>query len=213
MDAAPPGTRSRHAVAGLATFGLAGVLVNAAVLLAAPLLRPEVGLVEGGLSEYAIGPWAWLQNVGFFALGVGSFAIAVALSLGTTTSSWLPIGTALLALAASACLALAAFPMGGLGPTTLLGDAHQTAGTLAVGLQMASLLATTLAFRSDPEWRPLAAMGPRLFAIALGGAFLSQAELLWPALPIPFGVVMRMVVVPVLIWWTVVAIRLRADSA
>lgn len=212
MDAVSPTRRSRRAIDGLAAVGLAGVLVNAAVLLAAPFLRPEIGLLDGALSQYAVGPRAVLQNVAFVALGTGSLAIAIALSLTTNASPWLPVGTALLALAAAACGGLAAFPMGGPGPATALGDTHQTAGTLAVGLQLAAMLATALAFRSgDAAWRSLAVPGLLLFAVALGAAGLTQAELLWPALPIPFGVVMRMVVVPVLLWWAIIAIRLRAD--
>ena len=201
----------RHA-ARLAAAGLLGILVNAVVLLVAPLLRPEISLLDGGLSEYGIGRWAALQNVGFAALGAGSLAIATALSLAPIRSPWLLVGTSLLALAAAACAGLAAFPMDAVGPATLLGDAHQTAGTLAVGLHLAALLATALAFRAEPGWRPLAVPGLLLFATAFSGALFSQAELLWEALPIPFGVTMRMVIVPVLVWWATVAIRLRATD-
>jgi hypothetical protein len=201
----------RHA-ARLAVAGLFGVLVNAIVLLLSPLLRPEISLLDGGLSEYGIGPWAALQNVGFFALGAGSLAIAAALSLAPIPSPWLPLGTALLALAAAASAGLAVFPMDAPGPATFLGDTHQTAGTLSVGLQLAALLATALAFRSAAGWRPLAARGLLLFSTALAGALLTQAKLLWEALPIPLGVSMRMIVVPVLIWWATVALNLRAPN-
>ncbi|MBA3415791.1 MAG: DUF998 domain-containing protein [Chloroflexia bacterium] len=210
MDYSLPTRRRQTAVVGLATVGLVGVLVNAAVLLAAPLLRPEIGLLDGALSQYAVGPWAALQNVGFVALGVSSLAIAAALSLTPTGSPWLLVGTALLALAATACIGMAAFPMGAVGPATPLGDTHQTATTLAVGCQLGSMLATAIAFRTDPAWRSLVPPGLLLFSTALIGALLTQAELLWPELPIPFGVVMRIVVIPLLIWWALVALRLRA---
>ena len=198
--------------ASLATAGLVGVVLNVALLVAGPFLRPDISIFHGALSQYALGPWAWLQNAGFVVLGASSLAIAVALALTPIPSPWLLLGTSLLALSAAACIGLAAFPMGGPQPTTILGDAHQTAGTLAVGLQLGALLATALAFRASPTWRGLARLGLLLLAIALVGAVLTQAELLWPALPIPFGVVMRMVVLPTLIWWTVIAVRLRATA-
>lgn len=203
-----PGPRTPRWQHTLALFGLAGVVLNVALLVAGPFLRPDISILHGALSQYALGPWAWTQTVGFVLLGLGSLAIAVALAPVSIPSPWLPIGTSLLALSAAACLGLAAFPMGGPQPVTLLGDAHQTAGTLSVGLQLGALLATALAFRRSPAWRSLTWPGLLLLAIALIGALLTQAELLWPELPIPFGVVMRMVVVPTLVWWTIVAVSL-----
>lgn len=200
-------------IAALAVVGLLGVIVNAAALIAAPLLRPEIGLIDGALSQYGIGPWAAVQNAGFVALGVGSLAIAAALSLTAKSSWWLSLGTALLALAAAASIGLAVFPMNAPGPTTTFGDTHQTVGTLAIGLHLAAMLGTTIAFRANRDWANLYRPGLVLFAIALANALLTQAELLWPALPIPFGVVMRLVVVPVLLWWGVFAVRLRRKPA
>ncbi|MFM9105136.1 MAG: DUF998 domain-containing protein, partial [Chloroflexota bacterium] len=77
MTAAPP-----HRAPGeraLAAAALGGILVNAAVLLAAPVVRPDVDLLRDGLSHYAVGPGAALQEAGFLALGVTCAALGVAL--------------------------------------------------------------------------------------------------------------------------------------
>jgi hypothetical protein len=196
------------AVDVLAAVGLLGVGLNAFALLAMPFLRPDVGLVGGAISQYGFGPWAWVQNAGFVALGVGSFALAGAIALAGPASRWdLPAALAL-AVAGVGCVGLAAFPMDVPSVTTPLGDTHRTAGTIAVGFHLAAMLAFLLAARDDPRWRRLVRPGAALWLVALANALLTQAELSVPDLPIPFGVVMRLVAVPVLAWWAVVAWRL-----
>lgn len=205
--------RTAQPVAALAGIGIAGIAVNAAALAAAPLLRPEISVVHGALSQYAIGPWSWLQNLGFVALGLGSMALACALALAGPMSRWLLATTLSLVVAGAASLGLAVFPMGEPSATTLLGDLHQTAGTIAVAFHMAAMLALLLACAADAGWRSLRAIGWLCWAVALAGALATQAELSFPHLPIPFGIVMRMVVAPVLFWWALVAIRLLRGPA
>ncbi len=192
----------------LAALGLAGVVVNAAVLVAAPLLRPGISVVHGALSQYAVGPWAWLQNLGFVALGIGSLALACALALAGPLSRWLLPAILSLAIAGTASIGLAVFPLGEPTATTPLGDLHQTAGTIAVAFHMTAMLALLLAGSTDPDWRALRPVGVAGWLVALVGALATQAELSYPDLPIPFGIVMRMVVAPVLLWWSLVALRL-----
>ncbi len=173
-----------------------------------PLLRPEISIARGALSQYAVGPWAWVQNLGFVALGVGSLAIACALALAGPASRWLLPTTAALAIGGAATIGLALFPMDAPSAMTVLGDLHQTGGTISVAFHMAAMLGLLLASGSDPEWRSLRPVGAVCWVVALAGALATQAELSFPDLPIPFGVVMRMVVAPVLLWWALVALRL-----
>lgn len=212
LDSVPkrPTPTSNPLRALLPTIGLVGVLVNLAALLVTPLLRADRNPIDHGLSEYAIGPWAEIQNVGFVALGIGSLAVALALPAAGIASRWLPVGAVLLGLAGVANVGLAVFPMVEDGPPGLFGDVHQTAGTFSVAFHLAAMLALALAFRTDPRWRPLARWALPLWLVPLIGSLLTQAELSFPDLPIPFGLVMRAVVFPVLIWWTLVAVRLRA---
>jgi hypothetical protein len=195
---------------GLATVGLTGVVVYLAILIVSPFLRPDVDLLWGALSDYAVGPFAEVKNAGFITLGIGSLAIALSLALAPLRSRWVLPGVCSLTIAGVACVGLAAFPMGVPQPTTILGDAHQTAGTLSVAFHLAAMLAITLAARVEPPWQRFVPAGAALFAVALLGALLVQAELLWAGLPIPFGLASRIMVVPVLGWWTIVAIRLRS---
>jgi hypothetical protein len=204
---------SLRVVRPLVWVGLAGVAINAAVLLAAPVLRPEISLVHGALSQYAIGPWSWLQTVGFLALGVGSLCLAWALTLAGPASRWdLPAAIALV-VAGLGCIGLAAFPMGVPSPMTPLGDLHQTAGTIAVAGHLTAMLGVVLAARDDQRWRSLVVPGAVLWLVALANALATQVELSVPELPIPFGIVMRLVTGPVLVWWAAMAVWMLRTAA
>ena len=99
--------------------------------------------------------------------------------------------------------------MGSLGPATVLGDAHQTAGTIGGVAQLVAALAFALAIRRDPSWRGLFTAAIALVAVAVASAVVSQAAIWWPQLGIPMGATMRLLIVPLLLLWGLVAWRLR----
>jgi hypothetical protein len=187
---------------------LAGVAVNLVVLIATPVLRPDLNLLEKSLSYYAVGPWGVLQAVAFATLGISSMALGAALR-STIKSWWVWPIVLLLTLSGIASLGLVWYPIDAPGPTTIMGDAHQTAGTIGGVAQLAAALAFTLAARADPAWRELFRPALALFLLALLGAILSQVSIWWPHLGIPMGATMRLLVVPLLVLWAIVALRLR----
>ena len=96
---------------------------------------------------------------------------------------------------------------------TILGDAHQTAGTIGGVAQLAAALAFTVASRTDPPWGGLFRTALAMFLLALVGAILSQVSIWWPHLGIPMGATMRLLVVPLVVLWGLVALRLRQMCA
>jgi len=116
------------------------------------LLRSDLNVVRNSLSYYAIGPWGALQTLAFLALGVTSVALAIALPSNCPLSSSLLACVWLLFLAGMVSFGLAFYPMGGAGPSTPLGDAHQTAGTIGGVTELAATLAFITAFRVNPIW-------------------------------------------------------------
>jgi hypothetical protein len=193
---------------GWAAVALVGVVVNLVLLVAAPVLRPDLNLLEKSLSYYAVGPWGVVQAVGFGALGVSSIALGVALGIAIISSWWAWPIALLLAISGIASLGLVWYPIDAPGPTTVLGDAHQTAGTIGGVAQLAAALAMTVATRADPAWGGLARTALAMFLLALTGAILSQVSIWWPYLGIPMGATMRLLVVPLLVLWGAVALRL-----
>jgi hypothetical protein len=192
----------------LAGVALAGVALSAIIQVLAPLLRPDIDFVRGELSRYAVGPWGWLSNLGLIALGVGTGAAALALLRAGIASPWLPAGALLLIVAALACIATALYPMGSYGPSTMIGDAHQTAATLAASFLLAAILVLVLAFHADPVWQGLYLPGLLLLAVGIPAALGVQIAIWHPELGVPFGLIHRAVALPLLLWMILVSLRL-----
>ena len=192
-----------------AGVALTGVVVNLLALVATPVLRPDLNLLEKSLSYYAVGPWGILQTIAFAALGIASASLGAALLEVRVSSAWLLPIVILLIISGVAGLALVWYPVDAPGPTTILGDAHQTAGTIGGVAQLAAALAFAVAIRADPAWGDLFVTALAMFLVALTGALLSQASIWWPDLGIPMGATMRLLVVPLSALWGLVALRLR----
>jgi hypothetical protein len=197
----------------LALVVLIGVVINLLVLVVTPVLRPDLNLLEKSLSYYAVGPWGAIQAVAFIALGIASAALGVALRSAGLASWWEWPVVLLLIISGVAGLGLVWYPMDAPGPATILGDAHQTVGTIGGVAQLAAALAFTIAIRADPAWGRLFLTALAMFLLAVLGAILSQVEIWWPHLGIPMGATMRLLVVPLTILWGLVALRLRRSCA
>src|SRR4051794_40739895 len=115
---------------GWAGVALFGVVVNLLALVAAPVLRPDLNVLEKSLSYYAVGPWGLVQTIAFAALAIASAALAAALRESRVSSIWLHPIVLLLVISGFAGLALVWYPIDAPGPATILGDAHQAAGTV-----------------------------------------------------------------------------------
>jgi hypothetical protein len=192
---------------------LVGIVINLLVLVVTPVLRPDLNLLEKSLSYYAVGPWGAIQAAAFIALGIASAALGMALIGARIASPWVWLIVLLLIISGVASLGLVWYPMDAPGPATILGDAHQTTGTIGGVAQLAAALAFTIAIRADPAWRGLFLTALAMFLLALLGAILSQVTIWWPHLGIPMGATMRLLVVPLTILWGLVALRLRRTCA
>src|SRR5215211_3625973 len=152
---------------GWAVVALIGVVVNLVVLTAMPVLRPDLNLLQKSLSYYAVGPWGVLQAVAFGALGISSVALGLALRRADLKSWWLWPIVLMLTVSGVASLGLVWYPIGAPGPMTILGDAHQTAGTVGGVTQLAAALAFAIAVRADSVWGALFVPALAVFLLAL----------------------------------------------
>jgi hypothetical protein len=194
---------------GWALVALIGVVINLVVLIAAPVLRPDLDLFQKSLSYYAVGPWGIVQAIAFGALCISSVALGPALLRSGLASRWLWPTVLLLTVSGVASLGLVWYPIDAPGPTTFLGDAHQTAGTVGGVAQLAAALVFAIAVHADSVWRALFVPALAMFLLALSGALLSQVAIWWPHLGIPMGATMRLLVIPLVALWGLVALRLR----
>jgi hypothetical protein len=191
-----------------ADLALAGIAFNLIALIVTPLIRPDIDPLADSLSYYAVGPWALVQTGAFAAIGIGSMALAIALSRADMPLGWRSLCSLLLGIAGVASLGLIWFPMGIPMPATFIGDMHQTAGTIAGVAQLAAALVVIKIARICAQWRPSLALAAIVFALSLAGAILSQLSIWWPNLGIPMGATMRLAVLPLLVLWAFIAWRI-----
>jgi hypothetical protein len=188
---------------------LLGVTINVLVLLLAPVIRPDLSLLQNSMSYYTIGPWGMVQSFGFIAMGVSSLTLAWAIAHARLRNPWKMMMALLLVIAGAAAIGLVVYPMGQPAPTTFIGDAHQTAGTIGGVAQLVTALTLVLATWRDPRWRGLLVPAAVALGLAVTGAIVTQLAIWRPDLGIPMGASMRLVVVPLVILWGLVALRLR----
>ncbi len=193
----------------LPDIALLGIAVNLGWLVAAPIVRPDLDLLEKALSYYATGPFGMMQAIAFAAMGVASIALAIGVHRSPPASRWSSLVVASLVIAGIGGLGLVVYPMGVPSPHTFMGDAHQTAGTVGGVAQLVAALAFVLAARADRRWQSLFWPATVAFLASLTGAMLTQSEIWWTALPIPMGASSRLVVIPLILLWGMVALRLR----
>jgi hypothetical protein len=196
-----------------ADVALTGIVLNLISLVVTPLIRPDLDLLADSFSYYAIGPWAIVQTLAFAAMGIASLALAIALSRsrGDMPVAWRSLCSLLLAFAGVATFGLIWFPMGIPMPSTAIGDLHQTAGTIAGVAQIAAVLTFVIIARISARWHPFLALATIAWLLSLAGAILSQLSIWCPGLGIPMGATIRLAVLPLLVFWAVIAWRLHQN--
>lgn len=194
----------------LGAVGLLGLAAQTAVLVIAPCVRPDVDLMRDGLSHYAIGPGSGLQEAGFVMLGIACAAIGIGLS---TLSPSTRLAGLLLALASFGFVGLAIFPMGQGGPMTPIGDLHLTAGTMGAVLQFAAVLALLGSPVGCARLGISRRMGWLLAGVAAGAAAGIQIAIWNQSLGLPEGLLARLAIAPLLVWWAIVAIALMRQGS
>jgi hypothetical protein len=198
---------SRERSRMLATFALVCLLLNIAILFLAPIARPDLDVLQRSLSYYAVGPWAIVQNLAFASIGLASLALGIAL-LQAPGRSWQITSSLALLVGGLGSIALVIFPIDAAGPSTFLGDTHQTAGTIGGVAQLVATLAMAMAARTDARWDTLWIPALTALVLSLAGAIATQASIWWMDLGIPRGITMRLVVAPLVLFWCLVALRL-----
>ena len=77
-------------VARIATFAIVGIAYFLIAVIALHFLRPDYYPIRRLVSEYAVGPYAFLMTSAFFGLSLGSLALVIGLyqAVSRTWRSW-----------------------------------------------------------------------------------------------------------------------------
>jgi hypothetical membrane protein len=144
--------------AGPARLAAAAALAVALLIAALHAIKPEFEPSWRFISEYAIGPYAWIMQLTFLLWSASCAALAVALVRHVRT---LPGKTGVGALLLVA-IALALAGIFSQDPVTAAPAEHTTHGTLHAlasmigipGLPIAAILISSSLWRTNPAWSP-----------------------------------------------------------
>ena len=191
------------------TIGLTGVGVFIVALVALHVLDPDLSVVDGYISEYALGDYGWLSRAADVALGAG--VIAIALGLGATlapgkrvTASWILILIAGLGWILSGLFVTD--PTDAI-ETTTTGTIHDTVGYV----QLLSVLVSSWMLRgvfARDERYSYRAQAQLWFAVAISATMVATMLLF----EVSVGLPQRALVVVVLSWFGFLALNLRTDQ-
>jgi hypothetical membrane protein len=182
------------AAVGPVLFGIAAVV--------APLLRPGHGILEESISSHAVGSYGWVQRSTFFALGLSSLVLALAVRSTTTPAAPARAGSALVAVWGVGAI------LGGTYPADdTYRSVHGVIATVSFIALALGILLLGRAFAADAAWRPLA--GPtRVLGVtaALTGILTGATAAWW------FGVSERLFIATALGWLVLAARHLGRVS-
>lgn len=148
------GARLARRLEGLAWVSIVGTVFFILAVIALHFLRPEYNPVTRVVSELAIGPYGYLLTIGFLALAVGGFALALGIRQGVASSRAKNAGSLLLAVWPIGFVVSAIFPTDLQGsPVTTHGTIHNAAGLISFIVLIAAIFLNSLGFRRDATWR------------------------------------------------------------
>jgi hypothetical protein len=190
---------------------LAGAGIIAPVMLAigdltAGLSTPGYSIVHDSISSLALTHIGWLQTIGFLALGllVETFTAGLLFNIKNFRAFHLAIG--LLVVFGFTVLLIGAFRTDPLGAArTIEGRIHGFTASTAFSLFPVALLFLIPSLRNDHDWRVLLRYTAVTFILGIVLVIvlrIMQEQSTW------FGLVERLLVLNMMIWVEVAAIRL-----
>ena len=188
----------------LAALAIISLAYFATVVVVLQFLRTDYNPVTETLSQYAVGPYGQLMTVGFFVLGVGVVALAVALKCDLTSKSG--IASACLVVTGIGIFLVGIFPVdrepGAMPPSEAF---HHASFFTSLSAAMVAMFLVTHRFRVD---------GGDLFHLLRSGmvlvAFIELALFVATYDSSLRGLSQKLWVVTGLLWLLLTSIRLLA---
>jgi hypothetical protein len=190
----------------LALAGMAGPIILAVTDFSAAFTSPAYSLVRDSISSLALTHLGWIQTIGFLAIGLLIEIFTAGLLYNIKKSHGFLLAIALLVFFGFALLLIGAFRTDLLGAErTIEGSIHGLAATATFWIFPAAILIIAPSLRNDPDWRGLfrytLVAGVLAIALVITLGVLPD-EITW------FGLMERLVVVNMIVWVEVAAVRL-----
>ncbi len=191
----------------LALAGMVGPLVLASTDIAAAFRVPGYNLVRDSISSLALTSMGWIQTIGFLAIGLLVEIFVAGLLFKIRPRRGFRPSIAILVLFGFGLLLIGAFrtdPVG-VSPHTVEGMIHSVAATTVFSIFPIACLLISPSLKSDPSWKILF----RYTVVACIIAALLVITGIWlPDQWSWFGLYERILVLNMVLWVEVMAIRL-----
>ena len=193
----------------LAAFALAAMALFLAAAIAVHLLRPGLDGVDAQLSVYLVGPWSALLRAGYVVLACAILALAIALYHVPPPASRSAAPLLLFAIAAPALTITAFAPMRFPGEEQrLVHLVHATTAQAAFLCTTTAMLLQAWRLRAATTWRRIT---PALMAWA--AACFAGVWVLALVRELPRGASQKLLVLMILAWLALAALRLRRGAS
>jgi hypothetical membrane protein len=190
----------------LAMAGMAGPIVLGATDISTALTTPTYNLIRDSISSLALTSLGWVQTIGFLAIGLLIEIFTAGLLYNIRRSRLFRLGIALMVIFGFALLLIGAFRTDPLGADrTIEGSIHGLAATTAFWNFPIAILAISPSLRNDPDWKGIFryTMIAGILAVALVLVIGALPDTLsW------FGLLERLLVLNMIVWVEVAAIKL-----
>lgn len=183
----------------LARVALGGVASFAAVVLAMHLLEPDFDPRDRALSEYVLGDWGLLMNASFFALGIGTISLGLALgralapSRRTRAVRWLYICSGVATIVAGV-FNVDELVDGEAVEVTAHGVIHDVASVVLFATLIVATFLLRKVFAATPGWQHRASFAPIVGTLMIAGYVAAGA------LTDGFGLAQRAYLVVIVGW-------------
>jgi hypothetical protein len=172
---------------GLGWVVIAGASIFVVTSVVAQVVERDHDLIHSSLSSYAVSPFGYIMEIGFFALAVTHAVLLVALARRTLGRAVVVrAGLVGLGIEALAVLIVALFPANGLGMVNGI-SIHGTAATIAFIVFPPAAIILSLAFQRDHTLRSVATAGllialvNTLALVVFGAAVFAQLDWMYLA--------------------------------
>lgn len=190
----------------LVVAGIVGHVFSIATAWLLPLVS-EYTLFGDNISELAIGRYGYVQTAAFFAVGLGSLALAVAIRRATRGSWGSRAASVLVAFYGVGPIVAAVFPtdrvdsVADLQSLSVVMAIHIGSALVAFLSAVAGMFVLTRTFKRDPRWRTLWPASLALACVTLIMLFLQQEGPM-------VGLYQRLLTGTATLWLMLVAARL-----
>lgn len=207
-----PNPAARDQLAGLATVTLAATTYFATAVIVLHFVSPDFDPVRYTTSFYARGSFGLLMSSAFLAMSIATFALIVGLGKGVVAEARTRTGLVLLGVWGVGVLIAMLFPIGmDDSPPTLSNSVHRINGPVVfLALSLGALL-ISLRLNNDKAWLTLSGSTVVLSLVMLAGFVGFAVDMNLGAGYA--GLVQRIVLVAVVTWYVLLALRLRALAA